>query len=327
MEEMMRIDSMEMARAWLAQQYAVSDYLFDRPRKINLIDIGQYEKDGQAQDRLAVRFHVDEKIPAVHLESIGRSPLQEQPILDIPTMVIEGKYRPHQWSGWGGWRPWPDQRLTRCEPLCGGMSIGAEYYGSGTLGGIVRDRLTRQPMILSNWHVLVVNWGAWRGQRIYQPGRSDWGTDADLIATLERDAMAANLDAAVAIVNSNRRLSNDQLGIGPARGVGRAAIGMQVEKSGRSSGWTSGRVTGVGGVQRLTYGWLERVIRDVVTIDQLPAGGQVSAPGDSGSWWINSATREAIGLHFAGSDEPERALALDMQEVLDALNVEIDPRL
>ena len=32
---------------------------------------------------------------------------------------------------------------------------------------------------------------------------------------------------------------------------------------------------------------------------------------------------QAVGLHFAGSDFPERALALDMQSVLDALNVDL----
>jgi endonuclease G len=52
-------------------------------------------------------------------------------------------------------------------------------------------------------------------------------------------------------------------------------------------------------------------------------GGEVSRPGDSGSWWLNTVTKEAIGLHFAGSDMPERALALNMPSVLDALNVEI----
>jgi len=29
------------------------------------------------------------------------------------------------------------------------------------------------------------------------------------------------------------------------------------------------------------------------------------------------------GLHFAGSNAPERALAINMQSVLDALNIEI----
>ncbi len=319
----MQIDPKEMAHARLALQYAVGSHLFDRARKVKLIDIGRYEHGGQVEDRLALRFHVDEKIPDTRLEAMGREPLQRRSILDIPTMVVEGKYRLHQWSWWGGgWRRWSDPRTSRADPLRGGISISTEYYYSGTLGGIVRDRATQREMILSNWHVLVTYWGAPRGQRILQPGRYDGGTSADTIASLERDAMSDNLDAAVAVLNRSRRLSNDQLESKPVIGAGQATIDMEVEKSGRSSRTTSGRVTGVGGIQRLYYGWLERIIRDVVTIEPLWPG-EVSRGGDSGSWWVNSATREAIGLHFAGGDDPERALALDMQEVLNALNVYI----
>jgi hypothetical protein len=32
---------------------------------------------------------------------------------------------------------------------------------------------------------------------------------------------------------------------------------------------------------------------------------------------------EAIGLHFAGSNEPEKALVTDMQSILDALGVDV----
>lgn len=324
----MEFDPEEMARARMALQDAVSSHLFDRDRRVYLIDIGRYEQGGQIYDKLAVRFHVDSKIQPVQLQAMGKEPLNWRPIRDIPTMVMEGKYHLHQWSGWGrGWGQWSDPYTSRTDPLQGGISISTGYYYSGTLGGIVRDRAAPDnKMILSNWHVLVTYWGAPRGQPILQPGRYDGGSGADVIATLERDAMSANLDAAVATLNGSRRLSNDQLGIGSVKGVGRATIDMEVKKSGRTSRVTSGRVTGVGGTQRITYGWLERVIRDVVTIEPLaPGDPPVSQGGDSGSWWVDSATREAVGLHFAGSDYPSRGLALDMQEVLNALNVEIPP--
>ena len=97
----MQFDPMEMARARLALHYAVCNNLFDRTRKVNLIDIARYEKNGQVSDKPAIRFHVDEKIPDTHLEAMGREPLQRQPILDIPTMVVKGKYHLHQWSWWG----------------------------------------------------------------------------------------------------------------------------------------------------------------------------------------------------------------------------------
>ena len=44
---------------------------------------------------------------------------------------------------------------------------------------------------------------------------------------------------------------------------------------------------------------------------------------DSGSYWLEAGTMSVVGLHFAGSDRPERSLAMDMQPVLVALNVEM----
>lgn len=42
-----------------------------------------------------------------------------------------------------------------------------------------------------------------------------------------------------------------------------------------------------------------------------------------GSEWLEELTMHAVGLHFAGSDDPERALALDINSVLGALNVDM----
>lgn len=205
----------------------------------------------------------------------------------------------------------------------GGLSISDEFrVAYGTLGGKVYDRTTGAEMILSNWHVLAGDWRARRGQLIYQPGRLDGGTFANVSAYLARDAMGVNLDAAVATLTGRRRLLNEQLGLGPVTGARNAQLGDQVVKSGRSSYITYGRIVEINSIARMRYGYLERLIRDVIIIDRVN-GGEVSRPGDSGSWWLNLATRQAVGLHFAGSDMPERALALNMPSVLDALNVEI----
>jgi hypothetical protein len=41
------------------------------------------------------------------------------------------------------------------------------------------------------------------------------------------------------------------------------------------------------------------------------------------SAWLDAETRQAVGLHFAGANLPETALAMDMQAVLEALNVDL----
>ncbi len=325
----MNVDSTTIARVRLAMHEAIGDHLFDRKSNINLIDFGWKELKGQKlEDVLAIRFHVVEKRSLMQLETAGIRPLPPS-IGPFPTDVLVGTYRLHRWrwSWWGGgWAPPANPAMARADPMRGGISISDEYhFAAGTLGGKVIDRATGAEMILSNWHVLVVEWGTQPGQPIYQPGRLDGGIRHDTVATLTRDAMSNNLDAAVARLTGSRRLSNDQLNLGPVTGVSRAQLGMEVVKSGRTTGITYGRVTGVEGTAATHYGYVDRIIRNVVTIDQRTPGEQVSAGGDSGSWWLDSATKQAIGLHFAGSDSPERGLALDMQSVLDALNVTIIP--
>ena len=73
----------------------------------------------------------------------------------------------------------------------------------------------------------------------------------------------------------------------------------------------------------MTYSGVTRLIRNVITIDPRDALSQVSTGGDSGSFWIDEETSSVVGLHFAGSDRPERALAIDMQPILDVLKVDI----
>lgn len=320
----MNLDQMEIARATLAVQIATNRFLYDDPRKINLIDVAYYDKPGAPAGQLALRYHVDEKPPDIQLQAMGLAPLQEQPpILGLPTMVVVGKYEPHQF-----WWPYPtqtsDPRMMRTDPLRGGISICAQGFGSGTLGGIVVDRATERKMILSNWHVLVAGGGLRQGQPIYQPGQNDGGTADDVVGFLERDALDKQLDAAVASISGRRQLSNVPLGVaGAVLGAASASWGMQVLKSGRTSGVTQGRVTGLAGNLRLTYAGMERMIRDVMTIEPLYTGAEVSAAGDSGSWWLDTTSKRAVGLHFAGSSQPNRALAIDMQIVLDALGIDI----
>lgn len=321
----MNVDDASIGRVRLAVREAVRDYLLAQENVV-AVDFGLPERGGEIlEDQLAVRVHVREKLPTPVLESLG---IPEVPgrIGQFETDVLEGTYRPHLWWVTPTVRPAAsaDPRLRRADPLRGGISISDErHHSAGTLGAKVIDRSTGVEMILSNWHVLAGDFAALPGQRIYQPGRLDGGTAVDTVATLTRHVMSSGLDAAVATLNGSRPLVNDQLGIGPIRSVGRATLGMEVVKSGRTTRVTSGRVTGLEGVAQISYSGVRRLIRQVVTIS--PAWGQeVSRPGDSSSLWLALNAHEALGLHFAGSDVPERALAIDIVPALSALDVELE---
>ena len=324
----MIIDPITMARARHALHKATRGWLFDP--NVNMIGIGYPEHEGQLyENELAIRVHVHEKLSGLALET-ARAAGYTHPIPSVidgfQTDVLQATYRLHQWQSWRSWwRPTTNtnERVLSADPMRGGISISDEFHlASGTLGGKVYDRTTGEEMILSNWHVLAADWRARHGQLIFQPGRLDGGTSANVSAYLTRDAMAANLDAAVATLTGRRRLLNEQLGIGTVTGVRSGQLGETVIKSGRSSFITYGRIVEVDSMVRMPYGYLERLIRNVIVIEPWN-GGEVSRPGDSGSWWLNMSTKEVVGLHFAGTDMPERALALDMPTVMKVLNVEI----
>ena len=94
----------------------------------------------------------------------------------------------------------------------GGISISDEYHNTfGTLGGKVVDRQTGEEMLLSNWHVLVGDWLARPNRNIFQPGSVGWWQLCRYSSTLTREAMAVNLDAAVATLNGRRRLLTTNL--------------------------------------------------------------------------------------------------------------------
>lgn len=321
----MKVDQMTTAHARLAMHEAAREFLFDP--NVNLIDFGYPSHGGQlAEDELTIRIHVRKKLSGFALEAAvqaGHTRPIPRSIGEFKTDVPEGTYRPHWWGWWRGWQRKPSNpRASRAEVMRGGISISDENrYSYGTLGGIVFDRTTGRKMILSNWHVLVGRWSSRPGQRIYQPGRRDGGTSADTVATYTRDAMSLNLDAAVATVNGKRQLINDQFGLKPVTGAARAELGMEVVKSGRKSGITYGRVTAIEGIVKMHYNYVERIMRNIITIEPRQPYEMVSAGGDSGSWWLDRNTMRAVGLHFAGSDAPERALAHDMRSVLEGLEV------
>jgi hypothetical protein len=328
----MHTDEMNMGRVQVAMWKAIRNWLYDP--NVALIDFGWPERKGQlVEDELCIRIHVRQKYsPGPRLEeAIGRGLTRDsipEEIDGFQTDVPEGRYRLQQGLWWGRRRRRGsvNPRTRRTDPMQGGISISSAHrYTYATLGGLVTDRNSGADMILSNWHVLAGTWGAQPGQRIYQPGMRDGGTRADTIATLSRDVMKSHhLDAAVARLTGSRELINRQFGLWPVQGVGQPRLGMEVTKSGRQTDVTYGRVTNaILGTADLWYSGMYFTIHNVITIEPLTPSGTVSSGGDSGSWWLDRENRTAIGLHFAGYDRPERALAIDMQSVVDALSVDI----
>jgi len=225
----------------------------------------------------------------------------------------------------------PDPRAS-WRPAPGGVSVGHFRVTTGTLGCRVLYGSRGWPMILSNNHVLANATSgrdrrARRGDPIYQPGPYDGGSHRDRLATLYRYVPLAlyradrgfpgngrdNLvDAALARPLSPAALDPEILGIGPVEGAGEATLGLEVQKSGRTTGLTRGRVITLHATVRVHYdaGRMGQFTGQVITT-------AMSEGGDSGSLVLDR-DRRAVGLLFAGSSQV--TVASPIQTVLDLLS-------
>jgi S1-C subfamily serine protease len=235
----------------------------------------------------------------------------------------------------------------RIRPAKGGYSVGHFRITAGTIATCVYDILpggsTNPPShgtgipsryyILSNNHVLANSNDASIGDPILQPGSFDGGTaPADIIARLNRfipidfeppipRSQHRNLvDAAVA-EGEFHDLNREIYWNGYVRGWRRKSdvrVGMPVYKTGRTTNFTSGRITAINATVDVGYGGgrVARFIDQIVTTN-------ISAGGDSGSLvttLVNNAP-VAVGLLFAGSSVA--TIVNQIENVRSLLRVEV----
>lgn len=215
---------------------------------------------------------------------------------------------------------------TRLRPAQGGFSVGNSRRNSaGTLGTCCYDSadFPGRPStyyILSNNHVLALSNDGRPGDAIVQPGRLDGGrTRRDTIARLSRfvpirfhdgsDRPCNLVDAALA-EGDLQDLDREVYWIGHARGKAPAAIDQLVQKSGRTTGYTTGRVRQINATVDVSYGekGLARFCGQIITT-------AMSAPGDSGSLVLD-LEENAVGLLFAGSERSTILNPIDRVEAM-----------
>ena len=227
--------------------------------------------------------------------------------------------------------PSPEQQQ-RTRPLVPGLSVAHAAVSAGTLGGFVR--LGGRLAILSNNHVLAASDAGAPGDAVLQPGPADGGTPADRVATLAGSVPLAEgrnrVDAAVATLDEGVEAEPGALPGGPLGAVVPAGEDVdpdeEVEKVGRTTGHTRGRITAVevDGVA-VQYDDGVHLFDDQIEIEGL--SGAFSAGGDSGSVIWRSSDRAPLALLFAGSSEGGSTgagltFASPLSSVLAALGVE-----
>lgn len=234
--------------------------------------------------------------------------------------------------------------ISRVRPAKGGYSVGHKNITAGTIGTCVYKMLPGGSInpathgvgippkfyILSNNHVLAnSNLGA-IGDSILQPGPIDGGVDpADRIARLSEFipitfapavplADHRNLiDAAIAEGNFSD-LDREIYWSCCVRGWRQKAnvtVGTLVKKTGRTTNFTTGRITAVNATVDVNYGGGRTArFRDQILTTPMSAGG------DSGSL-ITTLDNVAVGLLFAGSAQV--TIANQIENVRNLLRVEV----
>ena len=301
------------------------------------VDVGFKLSKGKLTDQVAIRVHVERKLPpeALAPHDVFSISGKAEKVGAFPVDVIEATYGPSRTSP----LELEDiglERTGQFDPLVAGISVGNPRVTAGTLGAIVWDRTNCAVSILSNWHVLAGGNAAVPGEAIYQPGPIDGGTASDTVATLTRMRLDGDMDAGLARLNGARGYSRDVVGLAPIPGIDMPALGMLVRKSGRTTGVTDGVIDGVSFSGTINYDdHGPNTFHDQIHIVPRPpwptVDYEVSRGGDSGSVWINEATGNAVGLHFGGETDPaptsENALANPMHKVAAAtgLNFSFTP--
>ena len=225
----------------------------------------------------------------------------------------------------------PARGFERPVPI--GVSVGHPSVSAGTIGARVTDGA--RTFALSNNHVVAASNGGSEGDPLLQPGSADGGRDPDdSIGTLFdfepiRFCGGAGcdfnrIDAALALTTP------DELGTAtPEGGYGaprartvEASLGLEVQKFGRTTGHTVGRVTGIHATIDVNYRTGVARFEEQIVI----TGDGFSAGGDSGSLIVTRGRllndRRPVGLLFAGATGSTLANPIDL--VLDRFGVRID---
>ncbi len=273
------------------------------------VGIGEKDRNGEPTGDLAVKVYVVDKAPA---DAIQPQSLVPEEISGHPTDVEEVGIVT------------AGQLRTKFRPAPGGCSIGHKDITAGTLGAFVKA--DGEIAILSNNHVLANSNEAEAGDHILQPGPADGGTDPeDKIAQLHSwvpitfGGSENYVDAALATPDPDwfDSVTPFILQIGEVRGSIEPALGLQVQKMGRTTKLTHGQVTGVGVTIGVRYGNRVARFREQVQI-RGANGNPFSLGGDSGSL-ILTEDNSATSLLFAGSNDGSSTFASPILTVIDQL--------
>ncbi|MGQ3686084.1 MAG: hypothetical protein ACUBOA_13920 [Candidatus Loosdrechtia sp.] len=340
-EKKMMLTESARDEAQKACSAVIGDYLAPQKQPTNVVGmgVGVKWKKGQPTGEPALVVLVTQKLEK---DQVSQADMVPSKLAEMQTDVLAIGY---PFAGGGDPLCAGIQTLaTHTRPVNGGYSVGHFKITAGTIATCVYDILpggTVSPpahgigippryYILSNNHVLANSNDSALGDPILQPGPFDGGSDpVDRIARLSRfipitfDPPVARsqhnnlVDAAIA-EGQFHDLDRAIHWIGNVRGWRRKAnvvVGTIVQKTGRTTHYTTGRITAINATIDVGFGGgrVARFRDQIVTTN-------ISAGGDSGSL-VTTLDNIAVGLLFAGSSTA--TILNQIENVRSLLKVEV----
>ncbi|MFD0692827.1 hypothetical protein ACFQZT_01870 [Paenibacillus sp. GCM10027628] len=219
----------------------------------------------------------------------------------------------------------------RIRPVPGGVSVGKPDPAATGTGGLVVIK-NNQLYILSNNHVLIKN-NSTAFSETLQPGPADGGVSGrDRIGRAFqfvrlRPGQVNFQDSAIALPTSNSILnprylfSAFRLITVPGHLLS-YPVGMQVFKTGRTTGFVRGTVESNNVDVNVSYGGsIGTLLFRNQSIIVGNNGAAVSLPGDSGSVWLRSSDRFAAALNFAAPSDGLRSISNPLGIVMSTYGI------
>lgn len=224
-------------------------------------------------------------------------------------------------------------------PVPIGVSTGVSFPGGACNGGTIACRLkgklpdgTPALFLLSCNHVLAgVNLAPLRSP-VLQPGKVDNGCIEDLKSSLgtltafkqlQFGGLVNRCDAAI-VQTDETLVSNatppDGYGV-PSCVVLNPTVGMQVQKVGRTSKRTFGRITGVNTTVVIMHAGGSVLFTGQITVANRAPSSVFTQPGDSGSLLVSDPGRNPVGLLMAGNSTGTLGICNRFSDVQDALSL------
>lgn len=257
-------------------------------KKKNVVGIGIGEKhvNGIPTGEKSAVVLVQDKVPMSSLREKDRIPKTidgfKTDVLRIGKVTTEGLTK-------------------KIRPLTPGYGCGHGKVTAGTIGGVFM--MNGYPVILSNNHVLANTNSAKIGDTTINPAKHDggsmwnpyhrFGNLKDFVVIKASDNYQ---DSAVSKLHQNVVWKNEIYRIGAPTGIAAPVVGTAVQKSGRTTGYTTGKIITIHAKVSVWYGNSVKKFNDCILTTDMSQGG------DSGSLLLDMSNN-IIGLLFAGSSE------------------------